>query len=203
MKDYFEELKNRPKPNLFKRIRLWWKFDGQYLHKTIINGFENLIYWFPIIWKDRNWDSNFIFEILKHKLAAQSKYIKKYNRHTAAELDARRMNICIKLIQKLQDDYYELEYMDYAKNKHWFEACNDGTTNLRWKTENIWEKYDDYFKKYPLIYKRVMNGEGFTSLVGREGDKQVIAMSIAHLNHDRARILLFKILNENIERWWN
>jgi len=38
---------------------------------------------------------------------------------------------------------------------------------------------------------------------GREEDKQVIAMSIAHINHDRARKLLFKLMEENIERWWD
>jgi len=38
---------------------------------------------------------------------------------------------------------------------------------------------------------------------GREDDKQVIAMNIAHINHDRARKLLFKLMEENIERWWD
>jgi hypothetical protein len=70
-------------------------------------------------------------------------------------------------------------------------------------SEQVWEKFDDYFKKYPLVYKRVMNGEGVFSLKGREDDKHVIAMNIAHLNHDRARKLLFKIMEENIEGWWD
>jgi hypothetical protein len=48
-----------------------------------------------------------------------------------------------------------------------------------------------------------MNGEGVFSLKGREDDKHVIAMNIAHLNHDRARKLLFKIMEENIEGWWD
>ena len=33
--------------------------------------------------------------------------------------------------------------------------------------------------------------------------KQKIAMNIGHINHDRARALLFKLMNENIERWWD
>jgi hypothetical protein len=28
-------------------------------------------------------------------------------------------------------------------------------------------------------------------------------MNIAYLNHDRARKLLFKIMEENIEGWWD
>jgi hypothetical protein len=42
-------------------------------------------------------------------------------------------------------------------------------------------KFDDYFKKYPLVYKKVMKGEGPFTLDGRdEADmKRLIAMNIA------------------------
>lgn len=201
MEDFFEEIRSR-KISVWRKIYLWWKFEAQYYHKDFINGINNIWYWFPIIWKDRNWDSHYIFEVIKHKLNSQSQYIGSNNGHTRAQQDAHRMNICTKLIQKLQDDDYQLEYMDYAKDRHWFTPCEDTPGSSIWNSEIIWEKYDDYFKKYPLVYKRVMNGEGFTSLEGREDDKHVIAMCIAHLNHERARKLLFKIMESEIEKWW-
>ena len=34
-------------------------------------------------------------------------------------------------------------------------------------------------------------------------DKQEIAVKIAYNNQERSRKLLFKIMEENIERWWN
>ena len=46
------------------------------------------------------------------------------------------------------------------------------------------------------------NGEGYFKTSGIE-DKQMIAMNIAHLNQDRSHRLLFKIIEENIERWWS
>ena len=58
---------------MFNKIRLWWKFDGKYLHRDIAQGIKNLIKWFPIIWKDRNWDDSFIFDILQFKLQNQAK----------------------------------------------------------------------------------------------------------------------------------
>ena len=202
MKDFFED---RPRPSIFRRIRLWWEFDGQYYHKYFKQGVKNLIYWFPIIWKDRNWDDHYIFEVLKHKLKAQAKYIGDRGFHTRAQLDAKRMRLCVELIQLVQDETYQMEYMDYAKDKHWFEPCNDGTTNSTWESENIWEKYDEFFKKYPLVYKQVLKGEGPFTLDGRdESDiKRIIAMNISHLNQQRAQNLLFKIMNENINRWWD
>src|SRR6056300_1281027 len=51
---------------LHQWIPLWWNHDGKYLLKTINRGIKSIWYWLPIIWKDRNWDSHYIFEIMKH-----------------------------------------------------------------------------------------------------------------------------------------
>ena len=205
MEDFFEDLKNQPKPNLFRRIWLWWAHDGRYYHKYFQQGVKNIWYWFPIIWKDRNWDGHYIFEILQHKLAAQANYIGRRDLHTRAQLDAKRMKLCISLIKKVQEEDYTMEYMDYAKDRVWFTPCEDRPGSSLYNSEEVWEKYDEYFKKYPLVYKRVLKGEGVFTLNGRnESDiKRVIAQNIAHLNHDRARKLLFKIMEQNIEGWWD
>ena len=205
MEDFFEELENTPRPNIFKRTYLWWKYDGKYLHREIKTGIKKVWYWLPIIWKDRDWDSHYIFEVMKHKLQAQAKYIGDRDFHTRAQQDARRMRICVKLIQKVQDEEYTMEYMNYHKDRHWFEDCEDKPGYSSWESEIVWEKYDEYFVKYPLIYKRVLKGEGPFTLDGRSDSdmKHIIAMNIGHINHDRARKLLFKIMEQNIEGWWD
>jgi len=205
MEDFFEDLKNRPRPNLFKRIAMWWKYDGSCYHKEFKRGVKKLWYWFPIIWKDRDWDDHYIFEVLKHKLKAQAKYIGYRDFHTRAQLDAKRMRLCVKLIQKVQDEDYAMEYMDYAKDRHWFTDCEDRPGSSLWNTEEVWEKYDDYFKKYPLVYKKVLKGAGPFTLDGRDDSemKKIIAMNIAHVNQERVHKLLFKILEENIRGWWD
>lgn len=205
MEDFFEDLKNQPRPNFFRRIWLWWEHDGKYYHKYFKQGVKNIIYWFPVIWKDRNWDSHYIFEILQHKLKAQANYIGKRDFHTRAQLDAKRMRLCVKLIKKVQEEDYTMEYMDYAKDRVWFTPCEDREGSSLYNSEEVWEKYDEYFAKYPLVYKKVLKGEGVFTLNGRDDSemKRVIAMNIAHLNHDRARKLLFKIMEENIEGWWD
>jgi len=205
MEDFFEDLKNRPRPNFFRRIYLWWVHDGKYYHKYFKQGIKNIWYWFPIIWKDRNWDDHYIFEILKHKLKAQAKYIGKRDFHTRAQLDAKRMRLCIELINKVQEEYYSSEYMDYHRDRVWFTDCEDRPGSSLYNSETVWEKYDEYFAKYPLIYKRVMKGEGVFTLNGRDEKdmKGIIAMNIGHINQQRAQDLLFKILNENINGWWD
>jgi hypothetical protein len=204
-KDIFDQWAEEREKKLWivrklKFIPLWWNHEGKYYHKMFRTGVKNLIYWFPIIWKDRNWDSHYIFEIMKHKLSSQSDYIGRRDLHTRAQQDARRMRLCVKLMKLVQDEFYSSEYSDYHKTKHWFEPVPD-TTLSSWESRLLEENFDDYFKKYPLIYKRVMNGEG---VFGKEErDKQSIAMNIGYINHNRARKLLFKIMEENIEGWWD
>lgn len=161
-------------------------------------GIRNLIKWFPIIWKDRDWDYHYIYDVLKFKLINQAKYIGNHNIHTAAKRDVEIMNTCVRLIQRCQDDYYDMEYMDYHTTK--FNLYDNGSLNI----ERIEEHFDDYFLKYPLQYKRVMSGEvnGFSRPI-EEKSNTIIAMKIAHENQKRCRRLLFKLLERNIEKWWD
>jgi len=72
------------------------------------------------------------------------------------------------------------------------------------------ENFDDYFKKYPLVYKKVLADKKLQifGIEARDGEtevdaKQRIAMNIGRYNHERARKLLFRIMEENIEGWWD
>lgn len=190
---------------LYHKIRWWWKFDGRYYCKDFVQGVKNLLYWFPVIWKDRHWDHHYIYDVLKHKLKAQSKYISDSDRHTKAQQDARRMNICIKLIEICQDETYTMEYMDYVTDKSWFVPSEEHKGYLTWENDILSENLNNFFKKYPLVYKRVMNGEGPFTLDGKNKKeiKRRIAMNICHINQQRAHKLLFKILEQNINSWWD
>lgn len=199
-----EERKKRPWIiRKLEFIPMWWNHDGKYLHKQIWTGLKNLWYWFPVIWKDRNWDDHYIFEVMIHKLKAQSKYIGDRDIHTRAKRDAEIMMTCVRLMERVREEHYSSEYMDYHKTKNWFADVPGKEGYSSWESKQLSENFDDYFKKYPLIHKRALNGEGIFGREGREEDKQIIAMNIGHINHNRARKLLFKLMEENIEGWWD
>ena len=196
------------KPWIVRKLRfipLWWDQEGRYLHKEIKTGIKNIWYWLPIIWKDRNWDSHYIFEIMMHKIKAQSKYIGERDIHTRAKRDAEVMMTCVRLMKLIDDEFYSSEYSDYHKTKHWFEDVPDKPGYSSWESRLLEENFDEYFLKYPRIYDRVMKGEGVFQLDGenRKDINQRIAMNIGHINHERARKLLFKIMEQNIQRWWD
>ena len=193
-----------------KIFDFYWKWLGGWRIKQFFVSVKNLIRWFPIIWKDRDWDDHFIWEIMKNKLRWQAKYIGDRDFHTRAEMDARRMRLCANLIDKVQDEWYQMEYMDYHESSMNWLDIPDKPDYKQLEIETTSERFDEYFKKYPLVYKKVLADKNLQpfGVDVREGEtevdtKQRIAMNIAHYNHNRARKLLFKIIEENIEGWWD
>ena len=165
-----------------------------YKIKQFFRRLYNLYRWFPIIWKDQDWDDYYIFEILKFKLKNQSEYIGYHDRHMSAKRDAEIMMLCVRLIEKVQDEYYGKEYLDYQKSEMDFIPSESYPGHYEMEITELSEHYDDYFKKYPLIYRLVPD---------LNASKDKIAFEIAKINEERAHKLLFKILEENIRRWWD
>jgi hypothetical protein len=205
-KDIFDQWREESKsrPWIVRKIQfvsIWWGHKGKFLGRNFIIGIKNLWYWLPIIWKDRNWDNHYIFEIMIHKLKAKSKYIGGKNILLRAKRDSEVIMTCVRLMKLIQEETYSSEFMDYHKTKNWFEPIEGRPGYSTWESKELEENFDDYFAKYPLIHKRVMDGEGIFRLNGTNNKKK-IAMNIGHINHDRARKLLFKIMEQHIERWW-
>jgi len=191
---------------------LYWTKIG-YKVRGFFTSVGNLIKWFPVIWKDRDWDDHYIFEVFKFKLEKQAKYIKEKGFHTNSDLDAKRMMLCVKLMEKVQEDFYTMEYMDYEEKDFFFvptgEGIEDGEGGYYMETRLKKENLNDFFKKYPLVYKKIVTNKKYHIFKMDNEDltsyevKSRIALNIGRYNHERARKLLFKILSENIERWWN
>jgi hypothetical protein len=165
-----------------------------YKIKQFFKRIYNLYRWFPIIWNDQDWDDHFIFEILKFKLKNQAEYIGYHDRHMSAKRDAEIMMLCVRLMDKVQHEYYGREYQDYYKSDMRFIPSESHPGSYEMEVEILEENFDDYFKKYPLIYRMVPD---------LNADKENIAFHIAKINEERAHKLLFKILEQNIRRWWD
>lgn len=193
------------KVGFLENIRLWWKFDGRYYHKDFIKGVKNLIRWFPVIWKDRDWDYRYIWDLNIQKLKFQSEYIGKNDNHTRAKRDAQIMMTCVRLMEKIKDNDYEVEHQEYYNSNVTFipKILESGEKVYTYDSKVISENFDEYFKKYPRQYKKVLSGE--VNRFKRDGDKDknLIAMEISIENHNRAKKLLFKLMDFYIEYWWD
>lgn len=204
---------NNKKKSIFRKIYLWWTFEGRYLHLTIKRGIKNIIRWFPVIWKDRDYDDHYIWEILKTKLRFQAKSIGDRNIHTNAKRDSEIMFLCSSLIDKIQSEFYLSEYMDYHHSEIYFipisnDDLNDMSDELKKEMEggstlhfdDIWENFEDYFKKYPHAYREVTKNNKY--MINNTSDKN-IAINIGYYLHNKAKRILFEILEKNTEKWWD
>ena len=181
----------------------YWKNLGWRINQ-FKKSVKNLIRWFPVIWKDRDWDDHYIWEILKTKLKYQSEYIGSRDIHVDAKYDAERMMWCVRLIDKIQDEFYSGEYMDYHEsNYNWLDIEGD-SEHKQLDIQEVSENYDEYFSKHKAAVRKVLaNKELQIFELNDDNYKQRLAMNLGYYNEKRAQDLLFKILNRDIRGWWD
>jgi hypothetical protein len=175
-------------------IKLWWQFEARYYHKDFIQGIKNLWNWFPVIWKDRDWDHYFIYEVLIHKLEKQAKYIEQRDWSERAKRESEKMMLCARLAHTQQEDLYMYEYLDYLDQDFEFIPTDETEKWFTIESTTTRDNLTDYLYKYRRQYKLIDK---------TDKDNKHIALEIAHNNQKRSRKLLFKIMEENIERWWD
>ena len=178
------------KDKWYWKLRRWIKYNLPYLHLEFIRGIENLWRWFPVIWKDRNWDDYYIYKVLQFKLKNQAKHIGDHDLHTRAKRDAEKMMTCVRLIDKITDEYYGMEYMDYYDH-------NFNFGNPSFEMDVTKDELDTYFVMYPLTFKKVQ------AQYGDNKDRSSTGLLMGMDRQEKARKLLFKILEQNIESWWD
>ena len=185
-----------PLPNDSAWDRKTWRRYSPVWFLEFIRGIQNLIHWLPVIWKDRHWDDHYIFEVLKHKIKLQQKYIVNSNRHTRVNIDNRDMTIVLNLIERIQDDYYALECYEYENSNFRFEPAGDEKYTM--ERDVISENYDAYLKKYRTSVRAVMKKDMETTI-----DKSKLCFWVAQHNQQKAHDLLFRILKERLTWWWD
>jgi hypothetical protein len=141
------------------------------LYYSIKNGIENIINWFPIVWKDRNWDRLYIYILLHHKLRNMEKFFNGYLPYSSPEY-TNKINHEIKIAKALCERIIENDYLSnalipyykiYSDNDKlmWSEPCNDGTGHYRViftednKQRKLFRrcgKHADYMEKQDIDY---------------------------------------------------
>jgi hypothetical protein len=167
-----------------------WVGDKYYAIKA---GVPSLIKWWKIVWEDRDYDYHFIYSALRFKLENTANYIEKHQRSVGWEHDVKWMRICVRLIDKISDDYYIMKHYDEIE-KQWGKS-DFKFTPIEDKLDDDGEKYFEMNMEYenaktPEDYKKIDE----MSSKGRETGQE---------QHEKAKRLLFKIMQEKIEYWWD
>ena len=81
-----------------------------FIRYDIPNGIGNLVRWFPIVWRDRDWDWDYLAEIMEFKFRRMSGDLKRNARGNSA----RQCLICAELLKRLrEDDFGEPDSITY------------------------------------------------------------------------------------------
>lgn len=127
------------------------------LYYEVSIGISNIIYYLPLIWKDRSWDYTYNYRFLKVKLQKQREDILKYSNHINATRDAKQIQVCINLLDRLENKEYDDSLFDsrggmqplYYKVKSGINPMNIRIRNMvdTYKHQDI-DLLATYLKKY-------------------------------------------------------
>jgi hypothetical protein len=131
------------------------------------------------------------------KLEFQAKYTRERGHHLDHIRDAQRMELCVRLMKLISEEKYLTEYQDYEHNEFLFVDSESHPGFYEMKSNEIWEKFDEYFAKYPRAYKHVIKQHKNTTKKGS------IALYIGNYMHNKANRILFKIMERYIQTWWD
>mgnify|MGYP000863678055 CR=1 FL=1 len=95
----------------------WWKIrdwlDDYLSFHTIKNGTKNLIKWFPLIWKDRDFDQGYLYELMYFKMGNMQKFFESSNTWSVdAKEYAKQIKECRRLLNRIMIEAVQDENWD-------------------------------------------------------------------------------------------
>lgn len=143
--------------------------------KRIKESIQSLIWFFPVIWKDRDYEADFIYDLLARKLEKIEIYKIKYEKNIHKDKETRKINVAKNLCKRLSQD----EYLENA---------------------TFW--YDKIYAEESLnrLYS-ILHHKNVTRNPKEEKSFDRCCKHSEYMkNQDRK--LLFEILEKNIDKWW-
>jgi hypothetical protein len=179
-----------------KGVSAWIWRNTHWRIRYFIGGIKNIFRWIPTLYQDKDWDEWYIYTILQKKIEFQRKEIIYANRHMQVDRDNRDMTIVLNLIERVKEEHYGSEYLDYSESKFRFELIEGDRDLYSMEEDVISETYDDYLKKYPSSVRKVLKEKP-------DLNKKDLCFWVAKHNGEKAHNLLHRVLKERMKLWWD
>lgn len=169
----------------FIKYNVWDRTETLYF--DTINGIKNIYHWLPVIWKDRNWDSYYIYKVLRFKINRMADIIGENDRHLNTHKDVKRMRICVELLDRLiKDEYYEMHQKQH---------------NEKWGNVHMISEEGSRPDLYSVVFWRP--NANTLELREQENREFRINMKKAEYSRKNDREYLFKIMSKYVDGWWD
>jgi len=161
--------------NIFTKIINFIRYD-------IPCGIGNLTSYFKIIWEDRDWDSHFLFALLRFKLKRMEQ-LNRFHGHAVSSIEiADKIKVCVLLLDRIVKDEYE-ERVFEKHDKKWgdinLDFSDSGCINITRKNVKTKEDHEKEWKEHKALWER--------------------SAALKQQDID----LLFKIMSKHATKWWD
>ena len=119
------------------------------------------------------------------------------NRHMDIDRDNRFMTLALNLLERVREEHYQLECMDYWDTDLSFNDIPDKPDLKSIEIETKNERFDEYLSKYPSSVRAITKKHGVIE------DKKTLCLRVSYYNHSKANKLLFRVLEERLAQWWD
>ena len=84
--------------------------------------------WVPVLWKQEDWDYDYLYEIMRIKMEELLKCLKEDNIHVGADRRARQLSICLEYFKRMRtpEDYIDITSEDVS-----FKDTPDGFVEMK------------------------------------------------------------------------
>lgn len=116
--------------------------------KQFFNNIYNLIYYFKVIWNDRDWDHSYIEYIILAKYKKQYKRLSEVNRFESSSKSNQALRLCINILERRQKCWYDETYHYLINNDPiWEPVIGDNDLIQLSESWNISDNMPLYDKK--------------------------------------------------------
>jgi hypothetical protein len=150
-------------------------------------GMFNLTKWLPIIWQDRDWDSEYIIRLLQFKLSNMEDFIRYKGHHLYAERDADTIHRALLYIDRI---------LNYDHHSNIFKHHDKKWGEVEISTEDI----DNSDSCKVLLKRQNVKTEKDEELERKEFR---ILTEKVYVLEQQDYDMLFKHLKKYIRTWWD
>ena len=164
-----------------------------YWFKRKYRQIQRVIDFLPIIWKGFDFDYRYSIEVFRKQLERQAKFLELDSAITLeAKNNASRIRTAVKLMDKVYDEEYGMEYMDTIEK-------------LYGKSLYEFVELDEKDKKGDPYYRLEVTNENVVNEKHQEEIDEVRRemMKVSFEKQKRAHKLLWDFIEHNIQKWWD
>ena len=115
---------------------------------------ESVIFWIPVIWKDRDWDYDFLLKLMEVKIRKMKKFFEEDGVAIHSKKELKEMGIASGLLKRLREE----DYTRYLHNKHDEKWGRLELKNNRIERNNVPEEKREIERKE---FKDIMDHEDY------------------------------------------